>query len=327
MGVGFAPAGVSLGEALAAFAPALGYGVLFVLLLLYRRSLKKVIVGFADTINFALPARVPGPRHPLGGAASWLRHQADVIDSLIGSGMLYCEKATVYLLTQAWNILVWQAREIADLAVATEHALWRVGTSDIPKLLRAQIAPIQARIHGIDRLVGRLEAQAHAQWMRLRHGIDRIERIATRTIPRDIARVGTRVGRVEKTLSGLRGHAGRIEALLGATAIATLVSAALGRLGLNWLKCKPMGRMARTIGCGGFAAAETFLSATFEAMLVLDLCRYALAAQRLARFIVPQLGALLLVQDAVCLGGGASLPSAHDSPRLTTKIALPSAHD
>ncbi len=88
-----------------------------------------------------------------------------------------------------------------------------------------------------------------------------------------------------------------------------------------------MGRMARTIGCGGFAAAETFLSATFEAMLVLDLCRYALAAQRLARFIVPQLGALLLVQDAVCLGGGASLPSAHDSPRLTTRIALPSAHD
>lgn len=130
---------------------------------------------------------------------------------------------------------------------------------------------------------------------------------------KQMRRMGARVHRLEK-------------AIFGVAAVATL-DLTLRRAGMHWLRCPSLNRLGRKIGCNGFANLEAFLSPAVEALIVLDLCRFALAAQGVARTIVPQLGPVLLVENAVCLGGGGSLPSAHDSPSVRTSITLPTAHD
>jgi hypothetical protein len=143
-------------------------------------------------------------------------------------------------------------------------------------------------------------------------------------LPHDIALAPARVGITAKQLRRLSRRLTRVEELTVGLGAVALVGAALGRLGLGWLRCPALGRVGRKIGCGGFSWLEGFFAEAFEALLVIDLCRFALAAQSLARFVVPQLGAVLLVENAVCLGGGASLPSAHDVTRVSTSITLPS---
>lgn len=141
-------------------------------------------------------------------------------------------------------------------------------------------------------------------------------------------RVGHTAARVGQTPSSIRrfGHRlTRLERMTVGLGAVALVAGAMRRMGLGWLRCAPLSRVGRKIGCGGFGVLEEFLSPAFEALLVADLCRFALLTQSVVREIVPELGVFLLVQNAVCLGGGASLPSAADKVSVHTKITLPSA--
>lgn len=243
------PAGAAAAEGVAAIAPALGWLVLACLLFLYRRSLKKVIYGFADLIAVDISVRGAPDIHLFHGLASWLRHQADNIDALIAAGMLACEKATVWLLQQAWQTILWTAREIGDLAVTVEHALWNHRYSIAKALIYPLTAFVKVQLAILRKATAATRDLTETLFGRAHKGIDRIEKIATRTIPKQLGRVTTRVGRLEKTLAGLRGHAGAIERLLGAAAVATLVGAALNRLGLRWLRCGNVKRAGRGV-CG-----------------------------------------------------------------------------
>jgi hypothetical protein len=132
------------------------------------------------------------------------------------------------------------------------------------------------------------------------------------------------------TWKQLRAHLARLkrlEKLLTIPGAIALTTMALTHMGLGWLKCDSLRRLGKGIGCTGFAALEELLAPAVEAVTILELCNYALAAQRLARVVVPQMGVLLLTADALCLGGGASLPSARDAQIISTKISLPSAVD
>lgn len=244
-----APVGVAGAEGLAAIATATGWVVLAALLWLYRRSLKKVLLGFASLIDVKIPLRGLPDIHPFRSVSKWIVHQADRIDALIGAGQLACEHATVYLLQQAWNTVVWTAREIGDLAVTVEHALGLQRLGDTPALVKTLLAPLTKALAVLRKSVAAAERQADALYGRARRGIDHLSDVATKTLPKELARVTSRVGHVEKTLSGLRGHAGRIEALLGATAVATLVAAALSRLGLRWLRCGNVKKTGKAV-CG-----------------------------------------------------------------------------
>lgn len=172
----------------------------------------------------------------------------------------------------------------------------------------AQLARIGRRTSLLERRLAKLAA----------HGVGAINDV--RVLPARVGYTARQLRHALRRLSRLE----RITAGLGAVA---LVGTALGRMGLGWLRCPSLSRVGRRIGCGGFGIIEEFLAPAFEALVVLDLCRFALAAQRLAREFVPALGLVILTADAICLGGGASLPSAHDSKVVSTRIRLPSASD
>ncbi len=281
----------------------------------------------ADWIDFTISLPFGKSIRPFENAASAIRKASDNVGHAFGYLALKSENGAVWFFHQARQMLVWTADEIAALAQDTWHGIDAVVTRDVPRIVGAKLRPITHGLRGIDATVTRLE---HSLTKRLR-GIDatlgRIERVVTRTLPHEIAHVGTRVGTTAKQLRRLARRTSALErATIGAGAVA-LVGTALTGLGLKWLKCPALGRVGRKLGCGGFGLIEEFLSTTFEALIVIDLCRFAIAAQRLAALVVPQLGAVLLVPEAVCLGGGAQLPSAHDSPKTTVRITLPSAHD
>src|SRR5215472_6095718 len=185
-------------------------------------------------------------------------------------------------------------------------ALITLGTHKLEHAFRGIEAGVTSLAHKAEREFKGIEAGLVSLEHRIVHGIEHAFSATTHTVgvtAKQLRRLARRTSLLEK-------------ATVGAGA-AALVSAALGRIGLRWLKCPALGRIGRKIGCGGFSWLEAFFADAFEALLVLDLCRFALGAQKLARLVVPQLGAVLLVQDAVCLGGGATLPSAHDSPTVS----------
>jgi len=293
----------------------------------YGETLGALIRKLASIIDVPISIPHVTTLHPLRGVS----HTLYSLDKQIRNGFAYIalkgEAASAWCFATAGNIFEWTGREIADLARDVLHALQTTTVATIPSAIRKAEAATLARLRGIDHSIGRIEAQARAQLKRLQVGIDRIGHGVTVTLPRSIAHVGARVGSLERTVPRLGKRVTALEKRLGAAAFTAAVALALTKIVGSWIRCPSLSRMGKKVGCKGFAWLEGLFADAFEALLVLDLCRFALAAQQLARIVVPQLGAVLLVQNAVCLGGGARLPSAADHPKTSTAIRLPSASD
>lgn len=114
-----------------------------------------------------------------------------------------------------------------------------------------------------------------------------------------------------KDLIGIRKRIGKLERTLVGTAAVGLVATALARLGLTWIRCNNWKRIGRHV-CGlPSEAVSLLIGAAGAALTVVELCNIARAAAFAAEEALPALEALLLVEDAVCLGGGAAYPSAY----------------
>ncbi len=264
-------------------------------------------VGFAVT-----------PFHKLVDVDHYVRRQLDQFQAM-------SEHAMVYTFGKMIELSQWTAITVERLASDTWHGLThRVQT--VTHTITERI--VHTVVKPITRTVTATAGISRATYNTLAHRVSALQaqvRHIAATLPHDIALAPARVGITAKQLRRLSRRLTRVEELTVGLGAVALVGAALGRLGLGWLRCPALGRIGKKIGCGGFSWLEGFFAEAFEALLVIDLCRFALAAQSLARFVVPQLGAVLLVENAVCLGGGASLPSAHDVTHVNTKITPPSA--
>lgn len=312
----------ALGEVLGAAMLYLAWIVTLGMLWAYRRSLKLVILKFADIIDISVLHQ-----HPFGGVAKWLRAQAKNIDTLLAEAVTASERGAVVLFKLFLNTQLWIARETADLATDVWHAIRGVEHQTVTKLTKVVthtvVKPITTTVtivKGTSATIAKqITASVHALGARVAH----LEHV----VAHDAAIAAPRVGITSKQLRRLLRRTSALEkATVGLGAVA-LVAAAMRRMELGWLRCPSLLRMGRRLGCVGFGWIESFFATAFEALVVLDLCRFALAAQQLAKLLVPQLAGTLLVQNAVCLGGGASYPSAHDSPKVSTRLVLPSAHD
>jgi hypothetical protein len=260
------------------------------------------------------------PFHALGQVDTYVRRQLDQFQAM-------SEHAMVYTFGKAIELTQWTAYTIEKLAADTWHGIEHrtaTATHTVTNTITHKVLkPVVQKITAASGITA-------AMYRTLTHRVSalaaHVAHIAA-TIPHDIALAPTRVGITSKALRRLARRTTALErATIGLGAVA-LVTAALGRMGLGWLRCPSLLRMGRRLGCVGFGWIEAFFATTFEALVVLDLCKFALAAQQLARLIVPHLAGTLLVQNAVCLGGGSRLPSAHDSPKTLTRVTLPSAHD
>ncbi len=264
-------------------------------------------IGFAVT-----------PFHKLVDVDHYVQRQLDQFQAM-------SEHAMVYTFGKMIELSQWTAITVERLASDTWHGLThRVQT--VTHTITERI--VHTVVKPITRTITATAGISRATYNTLAHRVTTLQaevRHIAATLPHDIALAPARVGITAKQLRRLSRRLTRVEELTVGLGAVALVTAALVRMGFKWVKCDSAKSLSRKLTCSHFAFLEGFFAEAFEALLVLDLCRFALAAQKLARFVVPQLGAVLLVENAVCLGGGATLPSAHDVTRVSTSITLPSA--
>lgn len=118
--------------------------------------------------------------------------------------------------------------------------------------------------------------------------------------------LGARVGVIEKDIA-------KTKPGVATAATATVVAAALGKLGLNWLRCRNVGRVGKAI-CGmDSRLLDMLLGEAVIAFAAADLCAFSAAVEAIAEQTRPALFALVDVEQA--------LVGCHGAPGATV-IAL-----
>jgi hypothetical protein len=164
-----------------------------------------------------------------------------------------------YFFHGAAIIMAWTAREVAALGTDVLHWGQSLQLVKLPRLTRAMIIAA----FPLPWLARRVAAIVAAH---LPH-IARLPRVKWRGLTRKqvaamiAAAAGTlvthlpgktiihRIRDVERVPSRLRKRIKRLEWLLSATGAVALVTTALGRLGLNWLRCRRVSRVGKAV-CG-----------------------------------------------------------------------------
>jgi hypothetical protein len=239
-----APEAVALGEVLAAAMLLIAWAVCFGVLWAYRRSLKLVILGFANIIDVSVLGR-----HPLGHVAGWLRAQAKNIDHLLAEGVTASERGAVVLFKLFLNTQLWIASEIANLATDTWHAVRGVEHATVTKVTKVVthtvVKPITTTVtivKGTSAAVTKqLNAQAHALGAR----VTRLEHALGRTV----ASPFPRIGHLEREVANQAKRLKKAEKALAAGASAALVLTALKRLGIGWVRCGNVTKVGKRL-CG-----------------------------------------------------------------------------
>jgi hypothetical protein len=157
------------------------------------------------------------------------------------------------------QIARWMARETEQLAADTlAWATW-LQHAHLPKWVKAVVYAtfppaaiarlVQAAIHANLPHVGRTVTTRVEHVVT--HTVTRIVRASSGAvaIPGWVIRLPSRVGDVEHDLSGLRKRVKGLEKYAGATAAVALFTAALAKLGLNWLRCRNVTKAGKAI-CG-----------------------------------------------------------------------------
>ena len=311
---------------------------------LWKQTFGALFNWLAGVLNF----KVLGVR-PLGSIAHGMAAAESRVQNFFSHVALAREPGFTTFLTYAEKTQGAQAAEVGALAQDSYATMNRIQAVFVPWFVSHKTAPLTTKIGTAQKTATgakasakaaqttatgakaiaktKIDAKTHVKVSTTTAGAKVHTRTQALTIPAAIGNISTRTSELEKRAKATAGTLAHYKWLLAFGGLTAFGNALFRSFGLRWLKCPSLSRIGSRIGCGGFAAIEEFLGTAFEALVVLDLCRFALGAQRLARIVLPQLGGVLLVQNAVCLGGGAEMPTAIDQPKTKTKITLPSAHD
>jgi hypothetical protein len=239
-----APEAVALGEVLAASLLFISWLVCLGLLWAYRRSLKLVILGFANIIDVSVLGR-----HPLGHVAGWLRAQAKNIDHLLGEAVTASERGAVVLFKLFINTQLWIAREIADLASDTWHAVRGVEHTTVTKVTKVVthtvVKPLTKTVTIVKGTSATVTKQLTARTRALEAKVARLSHAAGHAI----ASPFPRIGRLEREVANQGRRIKSAEKALALGASAALVWTALRRLGLGWLRCSNVTKTGKAV-CG-----------------------------------------------------------------------------
>jgi hypothetical protein len=231
-----APEVVALSEAVAAAGLFIAWAVCFGVLWVYRRSLKRVIVGFAQLIDVSVLGR-----HPLGGVSNWLEAQAKNIDHLLAEGVTASERGAVVLFKLFLNTQLWIAREIADLSTDTWHAIRGVEHATVTKVTKVVthtvVKPIRTTVTIVKGTSATVTRQITARAKALEARVVRLEH----ALGHAVASPFPRIGHLEREIAN---QGKRLK-----TAEKALVLTALKRMGLGWLRCSNVTKTGKAV-CG-----------------------------------------------------------------------------
>lgn len=280
-----APVAVEGTIALALF---LGWAVSFGLLWAWRESIAKAIIWAADELDRPSIPTPFGRRHVLGPVASTLRAVDHRVQHGLGVAVLNTERGAVWLLDLVRRQFAWIGQELGGLAYDVAHRFHVVSVIDLPNLWTRTM-------HAMARDRARVAALAAT---------------VAHAVAVDIPQLGREVADVRGYTRRLLRRLRRVERLLAPAAFAAAVAVALGRLGLNWIRCPALNRISRRHGCAPWRLLELLLAPTVTALTLYDMCSLVKLIQRGAILAEPFLEEVVVTGESFLCGGDSNLASA-----------------
>jgi hypothetical protein len=183
---------------------------------------------FGVVENF-LDAQMAAALHQLARLVEQIGHQLRAHSELLWA---LATLANNPFSVKAWRVYFSHLIAVAhDATIAIRHA----GVGYIGAAIHSAIRPIAGELHGLER------------WTYPR--VKTLEREIGVSIPKDIAGLRTRAKSIEGELSRLWDAIRKNEGVVATLAFTGAVALALDKLGLNWIKCKRLGRWGNTM-CG-----------------------------------------------------------------------------
>lgn len=233
----------------------------------WRATIGWLFVKLADLLD---EVSILG-KHPLGFVSAALRAASHNVWVALSTAALKCETSALFMFHWAGVMIRYMGQAVAELTGATTKTIERIVTVDIPHAAHAATIPLAQRLHGIDRLPARIEAEVANKLSAFRHGIDRIVNKARSDIRTAVRGIDATISNALKSIRGQSRRLTRVEKALGAATFAALVAKALARLGLRWLRCPTNKRMARGMCKVDPSFVDEFLTG---ALLIVGLTSY-----------------------------------------------------
>jgi hypothetical protein len=305
----------------------IGWGVTLGLLYTWNATFHHLFQGIAKALTFRIGVGFgPSKTIHLGGWADSIDHTAQ---ELLSDWALGCE----ILVGKFWHALTWIFAELAGQIRANAEATLALGKwivhEAVPAAIDAAEQPWRnksnkaaaaagaaglglALLRKITRAEHRAETaaneaaqsaahaaqhtatHAHAVATTVEHTVTHDTKVITQVI--DVGAIPAQFGR---TVTSIRRRLGRVEALLGATAMAAAMANVLGLPNPRCLTRGPLGRFSRFF-CGLDSwLVNLLLLGTVEAFIVSDLCDFSDLVLKTTEGIRPGLMELVDVESAL----------------------------
>jgi hypothetical protein len=195
------------------------------------------------------------------------------------------------------------------LTRAQVHLLLK-GLHAIGKVVTEQTTVIEHKIVRVEKIVGTKANSVVAHRVGALAG--ELEHVIEWDIPRLRARDHAIAERLDRAWHWIRSHPLALPTTLAAGAVAV----ALGRLGAGWIRCRNWNRIGRHVCRLPLGLIEDILAASVVGFAVADLCDFAALAETIAEQFVPELMALVDVENALLGCHGATAAPALPIGRL-----------
>lgn len=248
-----------------------------------------VLRGFLQALLGALSSVVsviPG----IGGVTAGVIHSAErAVAAALGNAESYFDAKLGLAFHELARLVDWTYREIKSHANLIYTLAAVAFGQSAAAALRAFVAQLHSRIGGVVGSITHLYSRVLSLEHRFAHLITagvlprlgRLEREYDHIIDRDIAGLRSRAKEVERGLSDVwdyvRSHPWTVvtDAFVGAVAVA------LGKLGLNWIRCPSANSFFNKRGCNAWSDLEGLLAAAVGIAASLSLVELAKAEQEI----------------------------------------------
>jgi hypothetical protein len=254
-------------------------------LLVYRGTMKPLLLGLADLFD---KVSIPTGFHDIhifGPISSFLRYVAATIDYGLSQAAEASKKGVILLWHALAQQVKWLGGLLGDLADTIESQFkWLLLVFPPAALIWATIRAAQQIPH--------LWQYAKSAAATIENGLgslggelDKLRRAIEAQIARDLARAKAAAGSLGRDLSGALARLKRIEKAVTKAGAVALVGAALAALGAGWIRCPRVGKVGKSL-CGVNAdLLESLIADTLIIAGTVSLVEFAKGMQTITKEI------------------------------------------
>lgn len=213
--------------------------------------------------------------------------------------------------TYAAALMNWTiASKLIQYIKAVQVHLLMKGVHAIGKVITQRTTIVEHKVVRVEKIVGTKANSAVVHRVGALAG--ELEHVIEWDIPRLRARDRAISERLDKAWHWIRSHPLALPTTIAAGAVAV----ALGRLGAGWIRCRNWNRIGRHVCRLPLGLIEDILAASVVGFAVADLCDFAHLAETIAEQFVPELLALVDIENALLGCHGATAAPALPIGRL-----------